>query len=98
MRRAMLARPGAWPYVAITSGETCMPSGRPFAISWVAAAALLALLTPALPARATDMAAHRAIYELHLENSRSGDITQASGTMAYEVQDVCDGWATRQRL
>jgi hypothetical protein len=75
-----------------------MPSGRPFAISWVAAAALLALLTPALPARATDMAAHRAIYELHLENSRSGDITQASGTMAYEVQDVCDGWATRQRL
>ena len=47
---------------------------------------------------AADLAAHRAIYELKLENSRSGDVVAATGTMAYEVQDVCDGWATQQRL
>lgn len=56
------------------------------------------LLGAALPAEATDLAAHRAVYALKLETAKNGDVTQASGTMAYEVQDACDGWATRQRL
>ena len=43
-------------------------------------------------------AAHRALYDLNLESSRGGDVTAARGTMAYEVTDACDGWATRQRL
>jgi hypothetical protein len=48
---------------------------------------------------AADLAAHRALYDLKLNSSTgNGDVTSASGTMAYEVQDVCDGWATRQRL
>ena len=44
------------------------------------------------------MAAHRALYRLSLEAVRGGDVSAATGTMAYEVTDACDGWATRQRL
>jgi hypothetical protein len=58
---------------------------------------LLGLLLATAPAYADDMAAQRAQYALTLSSAR-GDITAASGTMAYEVQDACDGWATRQRL
>ncbi len=63
-----------------------------------AAALAIGLTGAALPAAATDLAAHRAIYELKLESTRGGDVQSAAGTMSYEVQDVCDGWATRQRL
>jgi EipB-like len=52
----------------------------------------------AAPAGAVDLAAHRALYALTLDSARSGDITGASGEMAYEVTDACDGWAVRQRL
>jgi hypothetical protein len=69
-----------------------MPMRRPAAL---AAAFSLCLLGPA---SAADLAAHRALYELKLSNSHGGDVTSATGTMAYEVQDVCDGWATNQRL
>lgn len=48
------------------------------------------------------LAAHRALYELTKDDSvasRGGrDVAAAHGTMGYEVADVCDGWATRQRL
>jgi hypothetical protein len=65
----------------------------------VAAFAVLAgmLATALAPARATDLAAHRALYALTLQSAR-GDVTAASGRMAYEVIDACDAWATRQRL
>ncbi len=56
------------------------------------------LLVAALPAAAADMAAHQAAYALKLSSTKNGDVSQASGTMTYEVQDACDGWATRQRL
>jgi hypothetical protein len=59
---------------------------------------LLALLT--LPAHAASLippAAHRALYDLTMESTK-GDINDAHGSMAYEVTDACDGWATRQRL
>ncbi len=51
------------------------------------------------PATAAEMAAHRAFYELTMDQQRaSGDVVAAQGRMAYEVIDACDGWATRQRL
>jgi hypothetical protein len=55
------------------------------------------------PARPpVQLAAHRALYALTKDNSvasRGGrEIAAAHGTMGYEVVDVCDGWATRQRL
>ena len=64
------------------------------------AAVALFLITSgaAPPAGATDLAAHRAVYSLHLETTHGGDVQAATGTMAYEVQDACDGWAVRQRL
>lgn len=52
---------------------------------------------PAAAAERTPPAAHRALYELTMESAK-GDITGAHGTMAYEITDACDGWATRQRL
>lgn len=72
--------------------------------AFVPRAALLALLATAFLRPATvgaattaDLAAHRAVYQLTL-GSAKGDIAGATGTMAYEVLDSCDGWATRQRL
>jgi hypothetical protein len=66
------------------------------------AALVLGLSKPGLagapPTAAIDLAAHRALYQLKLESARGGDVTAASGTMAYEVQDACDGWAVVQRL
>jgi hypothetical protein len=63
---------------------------------------LAALGFATLPARAADqvppMAAHRALYALTLQQARGAEVSGASGTMAYEVLDACDGWATRQRL
>jgi hypothetical protein len=54
--------------------------------------------TPAHAVTAGDLAAHRAMYDLRLASAHSGDVSAASGNMAYEVQDACDGWAVRQRL
>lgn len=74
---------------------------RRLAISATAILAAASLALSAGTAQATDMAAHRAIYTLHLDSEKtgsSGDVSGATGTMAYEVQDVCDGWASRQRL
>ncbi len=63
-------------------------------------AILVAILAaPALAqAQPVHLAAHRATYNLKLDDARGGDITAVNGTMAYEVTDACDGWAVRQRL
>ena len=64
------------------------------------ATAVLASLA-ALPAQAANPvppAAHQAVYELTLDKATSEDVAAARGTMAYDVADACDGWATRQRL
>src|SRR5215469_10942148 len=66
-----------------------------FTAALLAAIGLLA--SAPYPAGATDLAAHRARYELTLASAR-GDVTGATGTMSYEVIDACDGWAVRQRL
>lgn len=61
---------------------------------------LAATLFPGLAlaqTQALDLAAHRAVYELTLASAR-GNIAAASGKMAYEMVDACDGWAVRQRL
>jgi hypothetical protein len=71
---------------------------RPAAL---AAFSLLALIFVALggqTAAAATFAAHRALYSLTLDPSRTTDVVAAAGTMGYEVMDACDGWAVRQRL
>jgi hypothetical protein len=64
----------------------------------VAAVFVWTLFGALATAGAADLAAHRALYDLKLDTTHGGDVSSAAGTMAYEVQDVCDGWATRQRL
>lgn len=61
------------------------------------AAPALSGLQPAR-AEAVSLVAHQASYGLTLDTARSGDVTDLSGTMGYEVTDACDGWAVRQRL
>ncbi len=65
--------------------------------------AVLALSLAPLPALAADpvpLAPHRALYRLTMDTSRTGngDVQAARGTMAYEITDACDAWASRQRL
>ena len=66
---------------------------RPLAIALLGFAA-----APALAAEQNTPAAHRALYDLTMESTRGTNVTAAKGTMAYELTDACDGWATRQRL
>src|SRR5690348_13340865 len=58
----------------------------------------LAASTPAPTPAAAGLAAHKALYSLTLATARGSDVVGARGTMGYEVTDVCDGWAVRQRL
>ncbi|MGG5811614.1 cell envelope integrity EipB family protein [Falsiroseomonas sp. CW058] len=44
------------------------------------------------------MAAHRAAYRLDLGEARGSGISSVRGAMMFEVQDACEGWATRQRM
>ena len=66
----------------------------------VAALVLVGALSapPALAADPVLLAAHKAQYDLALGKLRNDDIASARGTMSYEVEDSCDGWATQQRL
>ncbi len=65
----------------------------------ILAAVFFALAQPSLAAGIPiNLAAHRALYQLTLEKTRSDDVVGATGTMGYEVIDACDGWAVRQRL
>ncbi len=71
------------------------PPGPSRAIAVLAAACFA---FGAAPARAADLLAHRAVYDLKLQSSKDGAVTAAAGKMHYEMLDVCDGWATQQRL
>jgi EipB-like len=93
--RGALARSAARSYVGQLPWESFCMRLRRLAIP---AAACFGLIASADLAGATDLAAHRAVYNLKLESAHGDDVTAASGTMAYEVQDACDGWAVRQRL
>lgn len=71
------------------------------ALRRTAAALSCAISLAAVPALAADsvpLAAHRANYDLTLDKVRSDDVADARGTMTYEMDDACDGWATQQRL
>jgi hypothetical protein len=60
--------------------------------------AMLALLAAASSAGAADIAPHRALYTMSL-GATHGDagVTAASGTMAYQWGETCDGWTVEQR-
>jgi len=73
-----------------------MTPGRRLAA--LATAVLMGGAAPLLPAEAVPLAGHHAMYNLKLDTDRDTTVQAATGTMDYEMQDTCDGWATRQRL
>src|SRR5437879_3044941 len=62
------------------------------------AAAIAAALAVAGSAGAADITPHRALYTMSLGRAQ-GDagVTGASGTMAYQWGQACDGWTVEQR-
>ena len=65
-------------------------------LAWVMPAALTVLAIPT--AGAAEIMPHRALYTMSLGRA-AGDagVTGASGTMAYQWGEVCDGWTVEQR-
>lgn len=64
----------------------------------VAPAAQHGVSAEALAAGIGRMAAHRAAYRLDLGEARGSGISSVRGAMVFDVQDACEGWATRQRM
>jgi len=62
----------------------------------------LALVFPAIAANAiaapVTLVPNRAIYELSLAHTSAGGMIAARGRIVIEFRDVCDGWATTQRM
>jgi hypothetical protein len=56
------------------------------------------MLATSAQAAGPELAAHTALYKLTLSHANSDDVVGATGTMTYEVQDACEGWAVQQRL
>ena len=62
------------------------------------AGAALAALVAAMPAGAAEIAPHRALYTMELATAKSDSgVAAASGTMAYQWGETCDGWTIEQR-
>ncbi len=71
------------------------------ALPAAASAAEVAAVSPApvAPHQAYAVSPHRALYRINLASAKSGSsVTSVSGTMMFELSDVCDGWAEQQRL
>jgi hypothetical protein len=64
----------------------------------LAAAFLLAALARVPPAAAAPLAAHHAVYRLTLDHAKDQDVSEAQGTMTYDVVDGCTAWTTSQHL
>ncbi len=73
--------------------------GGPAAPALVVAFALAIALVPARAAEASSFLPHRAIYALSLSDEKTdfGAVVDARGKLQFEWEDVCDGWAVRQR-
>jgi hypothetical protein len=65
---------------------------------FVVALAVLAIAAWAAPAKAAEIAPHRALYTMSLGNARNDSgVMDARGTMDYEWGETCDGWTIEQR-
>src|SRR5437764_11602908 len=72
------------------SVQRCIKAFRP--------AAVVLLLVAAGDAAAAEIAPHRALYAMSLGATHGdGGVTAASGTMAYQWGEACDGWTVEQR-
>lgn len=84
---------------AALSAGFLAPASAPAQGPAAAAAPGFAPVPQGQPIEARNLLAHRAAYRLDLDRARDGaDVVSASGAMAYEMLDACDGWTTRQRF
>ncbi len=59
----------------------------------------LAVFGASVPARAAEMAPHRAAYVLRLDGpAGSGGVADARGAMVTDYAQACDGWTAEQRI
>jgi hypothetical protein len=62
------------------------------------AGAAVAALVAAMPGSAAEIAPHRALYTMELATAKpDSGVASASGTMAYQWGETCDGWTIEQR-
>jgi hypothetical protein len=87
---------GAVTALALAAGTAAAQSPAPSAP--VAAGAQHGVGAEAITAGVARMVAHRAAYRLDLGEGRNSGITAVRGAMVFDVQDACEGWATRQRM
>jgi hypothetical protein len=64
----------------------------------VAAGPLHGASAEAVAAGIARMASHRAAYRLDIGEARNSGISAIRGAMVFDIQDACEGWATRQRM
>jgi len=69
-----------------------------FGYATAAAAVLAVCFGYSAAASAADIAPHRALYSMTLGSSKNDSgVASASGTMAYQWGETCDGWTVEQR-
>ena len=71
---------------------------RIFPWAVLAGSALSLVVAVSAAQAAPQLAAHTALYKLTMDHAKSDEVVGATGTMTYEVQDACEGWAVQQRL
>ncbi|MGQ0676887.1 MAG: cell envelope integrity EipB family protein [Rhodospirillales bacterium] len=75
-----------------------MTNPRIAAVSIAALGVLAALPAAAQLAPRIEVAPHRAVYQMTLASAKSGSgVVSASGALAFEWGDSCDGWTVEQR-
>lgn len=50
------------------------------------------------PAGAAEVIPHHAVYELSLKSGGHGEISDVAGTIEFDWEDACDGWAVSYRM
>jgi hypothetical protein len=50
------------------------------------------------PATAAEVVPHHAVYELSLKSGGHGEISDVAGTIEFDWEDACDGWAVSYRM
>jgi hypothetical protein len=62
------------------------------------AALILCFAAFVKPAAGADVIPHHAVYELSLKSGGHSEVSDVSGTLVYDLEDACDGWAQSYRL
>jgi len=79
---------------ALAAGFLFLPQAAAPALAQIQ----LQLGSQAAPKPAIDIAPHRAVYQMSLASAKSGSgLVSASGALAFEWGDGCDGWTVEQR-